>query len=71
MKASYKASPSSYCPARGGAGNSMEVPTSSWVASLEDKLPSKNDNVGSFLLGISAFHIYYVCPIVILSSYSP
>lgn len=53
----YKASPSTYCPARGSAGNSIEVPTSSWVVSLEDKLPSKNGNVGAFLLGIFAFHI--------------
>lgn len=71
LSGEYKASPSTYCPARGGAGNSTEVPTSSWGATLEAKLPSKNGNVGAFLLGISAFYIYNVCPIVTLSFYSP
>lgn len=65
-----KASPSTYCPARGGAGNSTEIPTSSWEASLEAKLPSKNGNVGAFLLGISAFS-NRMCASLWLSPFTP
>lgn len=53
-------------------GNKSETLASPWLASLEDK-PSFQEccNVWAFLLGISAFSIYYVCPVMDLSFFPP
>lgn len=67
-----KACPRTSSPAGGRDGSNTEVLTSSWLASLEDKPPSKNVVMcGSFSWVFLHFISYYVCPVVNLSFYFP
>lgn len=53
-------------------GNKLKALTSPWLASLEDKPFFQGCcNVLAFLLGISVFDIYYMCPVVDLSLFFP